>query len=155
LYHARPSNVAIFHVKTFVAKPSTIKRQWYVIDATDRVLGRVATEVAHRLRGKHKAEFTPNIDTGDYVIVVNAGKIRVSGAKERDKFYYRYSGYQSGLKRLSVAQLRTRRPERIVEHAVRGMLPKNSLGREMFRKLKVYAGADHKHAAQEPKALAI
>jgi len=155
VYHARPSNATIFQMKTFIAKPSTIKRQWYVIDASDKVLGRVAAEVAHRLRGKHKPEYTPNIDTGDYIIVVNAGKIRVSGGKERGKFYYQYSGYQSGLKRLSVAQLRARRPERIVEHAVRGMLPKNSLGREMFRKLKVYAGADHKHAAQEPKSLAI
>ena len=142
-------------MKTFVAKPSTFKRVWYVIDATDKVLGRVAAEAARRLRGKHKPEFTPNIDTGDYVIVVNAGKIHVSGEKERDKYYYRYSGYQSGLKRLNFAQLQARRPERIVEHAVRGMLPKNSLGREMFRKLKVYAGPDHKHTAQVPKALTI
>lgn len=142
-------------MKTFVAKPSTIKRQWYVIDAADKVLGRVAAEAARRLRGKHKPEFTPNIDTGDYVIVVNAEKVRVSGAKERDKYYFRYSGYQSGLKRLNVAQVRNRRPERLVEHAVRGMLPKNSLGREMFRKLKVYAGAEHKHAAQIPKALPL
>jgi large subunit ribosomal protein L13 len=142
-------------MKTFVARPSTIKRQWCVIDATDKVLGRVAAEAARRLRGKHKAEFTPNIDTGDYVIVVNAGKVRVSGTKERNKYYFSYSGYQSGLKRLNVAQLRTRRPERMVEHAVRGMLPKNSLGRAMFRKLKVYAGPDHKHAAQTPKALAL
>lgn len=142
-------------MQTFVAKPSTIKRQWYVIDATDKVLGRVATEVVRRLRGKHKAEFTPHIDTGDYVIVVNAGKIRVTGEKERDKFYFRYSGYQSGLKRLNFTQLRARRPERIIEHAVRGMLPKNALGRQMFRKLKVYAGPDHKHTAQVPKALTI
>jgi len=155
VYHPRPSNATIFRMKTFVAKPSTIKRQWFIIDAADKVLGQVAAEAAHRLRGKHKPEFTPNIDTGDYIIVVNAGKIRVSGAKERDKFYYRYSGYQSGLKKLNVAQLRARRPERIIEHAVRGMLPKNVLGREMFRKLKVYAGPDHKHAAQEPKALAV
>jgi large subunit ribosomal protein L13 len=142
-------------MQTFVAKPRTIKRQWYVIDATDKVLGRVATEVASRLRGKHKAEYTPNIDTGDYVIVINAGKIRVTGDKGRDKSYFRYSGYQSGLKRLSFDQLQAKRPERIIEHAVRGMLPKNSLGRQMFRKLKVYAGADHKHAAQTPKALTI
>jgi large subunit ribosomal protein L13 len=142
-------------MQTFVAKPRTIKRQWYVIDATDKVLGRVATEVASRLRGKHKAEYTPNIDTGDYVIVINAGKIRVTGDKGRDKSYFRYSGYQSGLKRLSFDQLQAKHPERIIEHAVRGMLPKNSLGRQMFRKLKVYAGADHKHAAQTPKALTI
>ena len=142
-------------MKTFSAKPGEVRREWFVVDATDKTLGRLATEIARRLRGKHKAEYTPHVDTGDYIIVVNAGKIRVSGGKERGKFYYQYSGYQSGLKRLSVAQLRARRPERIVEHAVRGMLPKNSLGREMFRKLKVYAGADHKHAAQEPKSLAI
>jgi large subunit ribosomal protein L13 len=142
-------------MKTFVAKPSTIRRQWYVIDAADKVLGRVAAEAARRLRGKHKPEFTPNIDTGDYIIVVNAGKVRVSGAKERDKYYFRYSGYQSGLKRLNLAQVRSRRPERLIEHAVRGMLPKNALGREMFRKLKVYAGAEHKHSAQTPKALAL
>lgn len=142
-------------MQTFVAKPSTIKRQWYVIDATDKVLGRVATEIARRLRGKHKPEYTPNIDTGDYVIVVNAGKVRVTGEKGRDKSYYRYSGYQSGLKRASFNELQKKRPERVIEHAVRGMLPKNSLGREMFRKLKVYAGSEHKHAAQGPKPLAI
>ena len=142
-------------MQTFVAKPRTIKRQWYVIDATDKVLGRVATEVASRLRGKHKSEYTPNIDTGDYVIVINARKIRVTGNKGRDKSYFRYSGYQSGLKRLSFDQLQAKHPERIIEHAVRGMLPKNSLGRQMFRKLKVYADADHKHAAQTPKALTI
>lgn len=142
-------------MQTFVAKPSTIKRQWHVIDATDKVLGRLATEVARRLRGKHKAEFTPNIDTGDYVIVINAEKIRVTGQKERSKYYFRYSGYQSGLKRLNFAQVQSKRPERIVEHAVRGMLPKNSLGRQMFRKLKVYAGSEHKHTAQAPKTLTI
>ena len=142
-------------MKTFVAKPSTIRRQWYVIDATDKVLGRVASEVARRLRGKHKPDFTPNIDTGDYVIVVNAKKIRVTGDKEKNKYYFSYSGYQSGLKRASFTELQAKRPERIVEHAVKGMLPKNPLGREMFRKLKVYAGAEHKHAAQGPKPLEL
>lgn len=142
-------------MKTFVANSNTLKREWYVIDAANKVLGRVASEVARRLRGKHKAEFTPNVDTGDYVVVINAAKIRVTGEKERNKYYFRYSGYQSGLKRASVRELRERRPERIVEHAVKGMLPKNPLGREMFRKLKVYAGAEHKHAAQSPKALEI
>lgn len=142
-------------MQTFVARPSNIKREWYVVDATGKVLGRVATEVARRLRGKHKPEYTPHIDTGDYVIVINAGKIRVTGEKERGKYYFRYSGYQSGLKRATFAELRAKRPERVIEHAVRGMLPKNALGREMFRKLKVYAGADHKHAAQVPKPLQI
>lgn len=142
-------------MKTFVAKPASIKRQWFVIDATDKVLGRVATEVARRLRGKHKPEYTPNIDTGDYVVVVNAEKIRVTGNKATDKFYYSYSGYQSGLKQTALKDLRSRKPERIIEHAVRGMLPKNPLGRAMFRKLKVYAGAEHQHAAQTPKALQL
>jgi len=142
-------------MKTFVAKPDTIKRQWFVIDAADKVLGRVASEVARRLRGKHKPEYTPNIDTGDYVIVVNADKVRVTGDKTRSKYYYRYSGYQSGLKQASFAELQAKRPERIIEHAVRGMLPKNALGRQMFRKLKVYAGPEHKHAAQTPKPLQI
>lgn len=143
------------HMKTFVAKPADIKRQWYVIDAADKVLGRIATEVARRLRGKHKPEYTPNIDTGDYVVVINAGKVRVTGAKSRDKFYYSYSGYQSGLKQLAFKDIQARKPERLIEHAVRGMLPKNPLGRAMFKKLKVYAGADHKHIAQTPKALEL
>ncbi|HEY8555031.1 MAG TPA: 50S ribosomal protein L13 [Burkholderiales bacterium] len=142
-------------MKTFVAKPDTIKRQWFVIDAADKVLGRVAAEVARRLRGKHKPEYTPNMDTGDYVIVVNAAKVRVTGDKPRSKYYYRYSGYQSGLKRATFAELQAKHPERIIEHAVRGMLPKNPLGRQMFRKLKVYAGPEHKHAAQAPKPLQI
>ena len=142
-------------MQTFVAKPSTIKRQWYVIDAADKVLGRVATEVARRLRGKHKPEYTPNIDTGDYIVVVNASKVRVTGEKARNKAYFRYSGYQSGLKRATFTEVQEKRPERLIEHAVRGMLPKNALGREMFRKLKVYAGADHKHTAQTPKSLQI
>ena len=144
-----------FPMKTFVAKPADIKRQWYVIDAADKVLGRVASEIARRLRGKHKAEYTPNIDTGDYVVVINAGKVRVTGAKARDKFYYSYSGYQSGLKQLAFKDVQARKPERLIEHAVRGMLPKNPLGRSMFKKLKVYGGAEHKHSAQTPKALEL
>lgn len=142
-------------MKTYVAKPDTIRRQWFVIDAADKILGRVAVEVAHRLRGKHKPEFTPNIDTGDYVVVINAKKLRVTGAKAKNKTYFSYSGYQSGLKRTSFVDMQKRRPERALEHAVKGMLPKNPLGRAMFRKLKVYAGADHKHAAQTPKSLEI
>jgi large subunit ribosomal protein L13 len=142
-------------MKTFVAKPDNIRRQWIVVDAADKVLGRIATEVARRLRGKHKPEFTPNIDTGDYVIVINAGKVRVTRAKGDKKFYYSYSGYQSGLKTTSFIDLQAKHPERVIEHAVKGMLPKNPLGRAMFRKLKVYAGAEHNHSAQEPKPLEI
>ncbi len=144
-----------FRMKTFVAKKDAVKRQWYVIDATDKILGRVASEVARRLRGKHKAEYTPNVDTGDYVVVINASKIRVTGNKGRDKYYFRYSGYQSGLKRASFTELQGKQPAKVIEHAIKGMLPKNPLGREMFRKLKVYSGAEHKHAAQSPKPLQI
>lgn len=142
-------------MRTFSAKPQTVQRGWYVIDATDKVLGRLAAEVARRLRGKHKAEYTPHVDTGDYVIVVNAGKLRLTGKKETDKIYRRYSGYQSGLKETAARALRAKHPERLLEHAVRGMLPKNPLGRAMFRKLKVYAGAEHPHAAQQPRELAL
>jgi len=142
-------------MKTYSAKPETVKRDWYLVDATDKVLGRLATEVARRLRGKHKAEFTPHVDTGDYIVVINAGKVAVTGNKENDKFYHSYSGYQSGLKSISLKDMRTRKPERIIETAVRGMLPKGPLGRAMIRKLKVYAGAAHQHAAQQPKVLEI
>ena len=142
-------------MKTFSAKPETVKRDWYVVDATDKVLGRLATELARRLRGKHKPEFTPHVDTGDYIVVINAGKIQVTGGKEDKKFYHSYSGYQSGLKTLSFRALRARKPERIIESAVRGMLPKSPLGRAMIRKLKVYAGASHEHQAQQPKVLEI
>jgi large subunit ribosomal protein L13 len=142
-------------MKTYTAKPHTVKRDWFVLDATDKVLGRVATEVASRLRGKHKAEFTPNVDTGDYIVVINAEKIRVTGQKAGDKLYHRYSGYQSGLKTASFRFLIERNPKRVIEEAVKGMLPKNPLGRAMFRKLKVYAGAEHPHTAQTPKTLKI
>lgn len=142
-------------MKTFVAKKDAVKRQWFILDATDKVLGRVATEVARRLRGKHKTEYTPNVDTGDYVVVINASKVRVTGNKGRSKYYFRYSGYQSGLKRATFTELQSKRPEQVIEHAVRGMLPKNPLGRGMFRKLKVYAGAEHKHSAQGPKSIQI
>ena len=142
-------------MKTFSAKPETVKRDWYVVDATDKVLGRLATELARRLRGKHKPEFTPHVDTGDYIVVINAGKVHVTGGKEDKKFYHSYSGYQSGLKTLSFRALRARKPERIIETAVRGMLPKGPLGRAMIRKLKVYAGASHEHQAQQPKVLEI
>jgi large subunit ribosomal protein L13 len=142
-------------MKTFSAKSETVKREWLVLDATGKVLGRLATEVARRLRGKHKAEFTPHVDTGDYIIVINADKIQVTGKKERDKFYHRYSGYQSGLKSASVREVRAKHPERLIEIAVKGMLPKTPLGRQMIRKLKVYRGAAHRHEAQQPKTLEI
>jgi large subunit ribosomal protein L13 len=142
-------------MKTFSAKPETVKRDWYVIDATDKVLGRVATEIARRLRGKHKPEYTPHVDTGDYIIVINADKIAVTGNKESDKMYHHHTGYPGGLKSTTLAKQRQKAPERILETAVRGMLPKNPLGRAMFRKLKVYGGAEHKHEAQQPKVLEI
>lgn len=142
-------------MKTYSAKPETVKRDWYVLDASGKVLGRLAAQVALRLRGKHKPEFTPHVDTGDYIIVINAEKVQVTGKKEREKFYHRYSGYQSGLKSASVREVRAKRPEQLIEIAVKGMLPKNPLGRQMFRKLKVYRGAVHQHAAQQPKPLEI
>jgi len=142
-------------MKTFSAKPETVKRDWYVIDATDKVLGRLSTEVARRLRGKHKTEYTPHVDTGDYIIVINAEKIRVTGNKENGKMYHHHTGYVGSLKSTNLAELRKDHPERIIEFSVKGMLPKNSLGRAMFRKLKVYAGESHGHSAQQPQPLEI
>ncbi len=142
-------------MKTYTAKPESVKRDWYVIDASGKVLGRLATEVARRLRGKHKPEYTPHVDTGDYIVVINAGQIEVTGNKATDKFYHTYSGYQSGLKSISFRDLRNKAPDRIIEIAVRGMLPKGPLGRAMLRKLKVYPGATHSHSAQQPKTLEI
>ncbi|MGD8785484.1 MAG: 50S ribosomal protein L13 [Thioalkalispiraceae bacterium] len=142
-------------MKTFSAKPHEVKRDWFVIDATDVVLGRLASEVAARLRGKHKAEYTPHVDTGDYIVIVNAEKIRVTGNKELDKTYYKHSGYPGGMKSRSLQKVRQTHPERIIETAVKGMLPKNPLGRAMFRKLKVYAGPEHQHQAQQPQTLEI
>lgn len=142
-------------MKTFSAKPHEVKRDWYVIDATDRVLGRLAVEVARRLRGKHKPEFTPHVDTGDYIVVVNAGKVRVSGRKPEQKIYYRHSQFPGGLKSTTFAKLHARFPERAIEKAVKGMLPKGPLGNAMYRKLKVYAGAQHPHEAQQPQELKV
>lgn len=142
-------------MKTYVAKPSTIKRDWFVIDADGLTLGRLATEIALRLRGKHKPEYTPFMDTGDYIIVINASKVKVTGNKTHDKMYYRHSGYPGGLKSESFEKLIARKPESVIEIAVRGMLPKGPLGRAMFRKLKVYAGEQHDHAAQQPQVLKI
>lgn len=142
-------------MKTFSAKPETVKRDWFVIDATDKVLGRLATEVASRLRGKHKPEYTPHVDTGDYIVIVNAEKVRLTGNKEKAKTYYQHSGYPGGMKARTVEKVRAEAPERIIETAVKGMLPKNPLGRAMFRKLKVYAGPEHQHQAQQPQTLDI
>ena len=142
-------------MSTFTAKPETVERDWYVVDADGRTLGRLASEIARRLRGKHKAEYTPHVDTGDYIIVVNAEKVAVTGSKRTDKMYHRHSGYPGGLKSISFEKLMDRAPTRAIEIAVKGMLPKGPLGRAMYRKLKVYAGPEHKHAAQQPKPLAI
>ncbi|MFO8153643.1 50S ribosomal protein L13 [Thioalkalivibrio sp.] len=142
-------------MKTISAKPSEVERDWYLVDANGKTLGRLATEIARRLRGKHKPVYTPHVDTGDYIVVVNAEKIRVSGKKASDKMYYRHSGYPSGLKQANFAQMIERAPERVLELAVKGMLPKNPLGRAMFKKLKVYAGSQHRHAAQQPRPLEI
>lgn len=137
-------------MKTFSAKPHEVKRGWFIIDAENKVLGRLASEVARRLRGKHKPEYTPHVDTGDYIIIINAEKIRVTGRKETDKVYYHHTGYPGGIKSIHLDKLRQEKPERIIETAVKGMLPKGALGREMFRKLKVYRTAEHKHVAQQP-----
>jgi len=142
-------------MKTFSAKSHEVKRDWLVVDASDKVLGRLATEIARRLRGKHKAEYTPHVDTGDYIIVTNAEKVTVTGRKFTDKMYYRHSEYPGGIKSDSFQKLQARNPVRIIELAVKGMLPKNPLGREMYRKLKVYTGSEHPHAAQQPKKLEI
>jgi large subunit ribosomal protein L13 len=142
-------------MKTFSAKPAEVKRDWYVIDAKDQVLGRLSSEIARRLRGKHKPEYTPHVDTGDYIIVVNAEQVRTTGRKKADKFHYRTTGYVGNLKSISMDKLLQQAPERVIEIAVKGMLPKNPLGRAMFRKLKVYAGAEHQHAAQQPKPLQL
>jgi large subunit ribosomal protein L13 len=142
-------------MKTFSAKPDSVKRDWYVIDASDKVLGRLSTEIARRLRGKHKPEFTPHVDTGDYIIVINAEKVRVTGNKETDKMYHHHTGFIGNLKSTNLAKLRIDHPERIIQQSVKGMLPKNSLGRAMFKKLKVYAGAAHQHSAQQPQPLEI
>ncbi len=142
-------------MKTFSAKPDSVKRDWYLIDAEGKTLGRLASEIARRLRGKHKAEYTPHVDTGDYIVVINAEKIHVSGNKRTDKIYYKHTGYIGNLKAISLEKLLQKAPTRVLEKAVKGMLPKNPLGRAMFRKLKVYAGSEHKHQAQQPQPLEI
>ena len=140
---------------TVSAKPAEVRREWYLVDADGKTLGRLASEIARRLRGKHKAQYTPHVDTGDYIVVVNAEKIRVTGNKLQDKMYYRHTGYIGNLKSINLAKLLEKAPERVLEHAVKGMLPRNPLGRAMLQKLRVYAGTEHRHAAQQPQALDI
>ena len=140
-------------MKTFMASPATIDRKWYVVDATGMTLGRLASEIASILRGKNKPTFTPHIDTGDYVIVINAEKVAVTGKKLDQKIYYKHSAYVGGMKETTLKEKLAKKPEEVIEHAVKGMLPKGPLGRQMYKKLFVYAGPDHKHAAQKPEAL--
>lgn len=142
-------------MKTYNAKPETVKRDWYLVDASGKTLGRLASEIASRLRGKHKPEYTPHVDTGDYIVVVNAEKVKVTGRKTTDKTYYSHTGFPGGIKEISFDKLQAKFPTRVIEKAVKGMLPKNPLGRAMYRKLKVYAGSEHNHEAQQPKALDI
>ena len=140
-------------MKTFMASPATIERKWYVVDAECKTLGRLASEIAKVLRGKNKAIFTPHIDTGDYVIVINAEKVSVTGKKLNQKIYYNHSDYVGGMKETTLKEMLAKHPERVIEHAVKGMLPKGPLGRKMYKKLFVYAGAEHPHAAQQPEEL--
>lgn len=148
-------SIGALQVKTFSAKASTIKHDWFVVDATDKTLGRLSSEIASRLRGKHKAEYTPHMDTGDYIVVINADKISVTGAKLKDKMYYRHTGYIGNLKSANLEQMLEKDSRRVIELAVKGMLPKNPLGRAMLKKLKVFAGPEHTHSAQQPKALEL
>ncbi len=142
-------------MKTFSAKPQEVQRDWFVVDATDKVLGRLAAEIARRLRGKHKPEFTPHVDTGDFIVVVNASRIKVTGTKADDKIYYRHTGYPGGIRQQTFRQMQSRHPGRALEKAVKGMLPKGPLGYAMIKKLKVYGEATHPHTAQQPKALEV
>jgi len=142
-------------MKTWTVRPGDIERKWHIVDAQDMILGRLATEVARILRGKHRPEFTPHADCGDHVIVINAEKIKVTGKKETDKVYYHHTGHPGGLKSITLEKQRAEHPERVVEGAIRGMMPKNPLGRSMFKKLKVYAGEDHPHGAQQPQSLKL
>ncbi len=142
-------------MKTYSAKSHEVQGDWFVVDATDKVLGRLSSELARRLRGKHKPEYTPHADTGDYLVVINADKIAVTGNKAKDKIYYHHTGYVGNLKRASFEKMMETHPERIIELAVKGMLPKNPLGRAMFKKLKVYTGSEHPHSAQQPQPLNV
>jgi large subunit ribosomal protein L13 len=142
-------------MKTFSAKAAETNHDWFVVDAAEKTLGRLASEIAHRLRGKHKPEYTPHVDTGDYIVVINAEKIRVTGKKTTDKMYHAHTGYPGGIKSISFEKLIAKAPERVIQGAVKGMLPRNPLGRAMFKKLKVYAGSEHPHSAQQPQVLNV
>ena len=142
-------------MKTFSAKPAEVRRDWYVVDATGKTLGRLSTEIARRLRGKHKPEYTPHVDTGDYIVVVNAEKIRVTGNKMKDKMYHRHTGYIGNLKSTNLEKLLDEAPERVLQSAVKGMLPRGPLGRQMLSKLRVFAGPEHNHTAQQPMPLEV
>jgi large subunit ribosomal protein L13 len=142
-------------MKTISANEGTVRRNWYVVDATDKTLGRLSTQIANRIRGKHKAEYTPHVDTGDYIVVVNAEKVRVTGTKLDDKHYYRHTGYPGGIKSVTLGKMMKETPARAIEQAVKGMMPKNKLSRSMLAKLKVYAGSEHPHTAQQPQPLEI
>lgn len=142
-------------MKTYSAKPNEVSQNWLLIDAENQTLGRMATEIAARLRGKHKAEYTPHVDTGDFIVVINADKVKVTGKKASDKIYHSHSGFPGGIKSISFEKLIDKAPERVIQLAVKGMLPRTPLGRAMFKKLKVYAGTDHPHSAQQPQALQL
>ena len=142
-------------MKTISANEATVQRDWYVVDASEKTLGRLAAEIAHRLRGKHKPEYTPHVDTGDYIVVINVDQIRVTGKKATDKIYYHHTGYPGGIKDVSFGKLQAEHPDRPLRIAVKGMLPRGPLGRQMLTKLKIYAGAEHPHTAQQPKPLDI
>ncbi|MGB5630700.1 MAG: 50S ribosomal protein L13 [Woeseiaceae bacterium] len=142
-------------MKTFSAKPAEVRRDWFVVDATNKTLGRLSTEIAHRLRGKHKPEYTPHIDTGDYIVVVNAEKVRVTGNKLQDKMYHHHTGYIGNLKSVPLQKMLDEHPERVIETAVKGMLPRGPLGRQMYSKLRVFVGPEHTHAAQQPIPLEV
>ena len=142
-------------MSTYTAKPADIKQDWFVVDAKDKVLGRLATEIARRLRGKHKPEYTPHMDMGDYIVVINARDVKVTGNKSTDKIYHRHTGYPGGIKSITFEKLIEKKPEQVIETAVKGMLPKGPLGRQMFRRLRVYAGAEHNHSSQQPQILEI
>lgn len=142
-------------MKTISAKPESVERDWYVVDATDKTLGRLATEVARRLRGKHKPIYTPHVDTGDYIVIVNAEKVKVTGRKATDKVYYHHTGFPGGIKGITFEKLIDKKPQQVIELAVKGMMPRGPLGRAMLRKMKIYAGPEHPHVAQQPKELAL
>jgi large subunit ribosomal protein L13 len=142
-------------MKTFSAKPAEVRRDWFVVDATGQTLGRLSTEIARRLRGKHKPEFTPHVDTGDYIVVINAEKVRVTGNKREDKMYHRHTGYIGNLKSVSLDEMLKTHPERVIENSVKGMLPRGPLGRKMLGKLRVYKGPEHDHTAQQPIPLEV